>query len=291
MRWRDWLGVGERRWPKDADEEVLRPAKTLWDWLQLLIVPVILVGVSLWWSSSQNSRDKSRAEQVRQDTALSDYIQRMSGLMLHEKLLTAKPPNPLSGQPALAVIARTVTLTSLRLLDGERRGKVVLFLREASLIINQDSGPRVWLKDADLSGADLTFADLRGADLSGADLTFADLRGADLSGAALRGADLTDADLRGADLPRANLFQAALRGAFLRDADLTGATLTGAYLTFADLRGADLPDANLSGAFVTGADLEDADLRGADLTGATLTGADLTDAKLRGAKGLPKTTP
>jgi Pentapeptide repeats (8 copies) len=276
MRWRDWLGVGERRWPKDADEEVLRPAKTLWDWLQLLIVPVILVGVSLWWSSSQNSRDKSRAEQVRQDTALSDYIQRMSGLMLHEKLLTAKPPNPLSGQPALAVIARTVTLTTLRLLDGERRGKVVLFLREASLIINQDSGPRVWLKDADLSGADLTFADLRGADLSGA---------------ALRGADLTDADLRGADLPRANLFQAALRGAFLRDADLTGATLTGAYLTFADLRGADLPDATLSGAFVTGADLEDADLRGADLTGATLTGADLTDAKLRGAKGLPKTTP
>ena len=45
MRWRDWLGVGERRWKKAPDEEV-QPAKTLWDWLQLLIVPAILIGVT-----------------------------------------------------------------------------------------------------------------------------------------------------------------------------------------------------------------------------------------------------
>ena len=289
MGWREWTGVGERRW-KTAPNEQVQPAKTLWDLLQLLIVPVILVGVSLLWSASQTASDNKRedrriaadqvaAAQARQDAALVNYIQRMSGLMLHEKLLTAKPPKLLSGQPNPAVwsVARTVTLTSLLRLDGERRGRVVLFLQEASLI-DQNSGTRVRLKDADLTGADLTDADLRDADL--------------------RGTDLTDADLRGADLPGANLFQAALRGAFLKGADLTGATLTGADLTGADLRDADLRGADLSGTFVRGADLTDADLRDADLrgadlrgaclTGADLSGADLRYAKLKGTKGLPK---
>ena len=52
---------------------------------------------------------------------------------------------------------------------------------------------------ADLSGADLSGAYLRGADLSGAYLRGAYLRGADLSGAYLRGAYLSGADLRGAE--------------------------------------------------------------------------------------------
>ena len=54
--------------------------------------------------------------------------------------------------------------------------------------------------NADLRGADLSWADLRGADLRGAYL-----RGADLSGAYLRGADLSWAYLRGADLSGADL--------------------------------------------------------------------------------------
>jgi hypothetical protein len=83
---------------------------------------------------------------------------------------------------------------------------------------------------ADLRGADLNVADLRGADLRGADLNVADLRGADL-----RGADLRGADLRGANLRRADLLGADLNGADLRGADLLGADLNGA-----DLRGAEI---------------------------------------------------
>ena len=91
-----------------------------------------------------------------------------------------------------------------------------------------------WLNDkkggscADLSGADLRYANLRRANLSGADLSGADLRYANLSGANLSGADLSDADLRyanlsGADLRRADLSGADLSGADLRRADLSGA--------------------------------------------------------------------
>ena len=52
MGWRDWTGVGERRW-KTAPNEQVQPGKTLWDFLQLLIVPAILIGVSFAWSASQ----------------------------------------------------------------------------------------------------------------------------------------------------------------------------------------------------------------------------------------------
>jgi hypothetical protein len=113
-------------------------------------------------------------------------------------------------------------------------------------------------------------------DLGGAYLSDTDLRDADLRGAYLCYADLSDTDLRGADL----------RGAYLCDAYLSGTHLSGAYLSAADLRGAylsaaDLCDADLRDAYFGGAVLSGADLRGADLGGADLRGADLCDADLR----------
>jgi len=93
-----------------------------------------------------------------------------------------------------------------------------------------------WLEDrgiiprANLAGADLRGAYLRGANLAGADLRGADLRGADLDGAYLRGASLAGANLDGANLAGANLAGANLDGAYLAGANLAGANLDGAYL-------------------------------------------------------------
>ena len=116
-------------------------------------------------------------------------------------------------------------------------------LSEHSKWINGDGGERANLRRADLSGANLRWADLSEADLRGADL-----RWADLSGANLRGADLSEADLRGASLSGAELRWADLRGANLSGADLRRANLRRADLSEADLRGADLRWADLSGA-------------------------------------------
>ena len=52
---------------------------------------------------------------------------------------------------------------------------------------------RAVLTGADLSGKDLSFAELSGAVLSGADLSFTELSGANLSRAVLSGADLSGA--------------------------------------------------------------------------------------------------
>ncbi|EAZ0732503.1 pentapeptide repeat-containing protein [Salmonella enterica] len=86
---------------------------------------------------------------------------------------------------------------------------------------------------------------MRDANLCGANLRDADLRGANLCGANLRGADLRDANLCGANLRDADLRGANLCGANLRGADLCGANLCGADLRGADLRGANLCGANL----------------------------------------------
>ena len=96
------------------------------------------------------------------------------------------------------------------------------------------------LLEADLRGANLQWANLREADLRGVDLREADLRGVDL-----RGADLYGADLRGANLQWANLWEADLCGANLQWADLRNANLYGADLREADLRGVDLRGADL----------------------------------------------
>jgi len=88
-------------------------------------------------------------------------------------------------------------------------------------LINEDGGERANLSDADLRGANLSWANLREANLSEADL-----RGANLSWANLRGADLREADLREANLRGANLSWANLRGADLREADLREADLS-----------------------------------------------------------------
>jgi uncharacterized protein YjbI with pentapeptide repeats len=149
--------------------------------------------------------------------------------------------------------------------------------RGASIIEEVISG------EADLSGANLSFADLsyatlKGANLNQADLTEAKLSSADLYKANLIGTDLTRANLggeRGVVLRFANLNKANLRAAILREADLVFATLKRANLNEADLSQANLSNANLGGA-----DLRKAYLNEANLTNAGLGGADLTEASL-----------
>jgi uncharacterized protein YjbI with pentapeptide repeats len=277
MRWRwpDWTGVGEKHWPVEPGQEIRRP-KTLWDWLQLLIVPAILLVVVALWNASQASRDKSREDQSRQDATLTAYLNHMSELMLSGKLLEAEVGSP------VRAVARSVTLAMLRRLDGDRKAAVIRFLYEGHLLQIPHEHD-VYLNGADLQGAKLEGAQLRRAFLGdaifmGPDIGLVNLGGANLSGANLGGANLTDAILGGAQLRRAFLGDAILSGANLGVADLSGAKLEGAKLQRAFLGGANLSGANLRDANLTDAYLAKANLRGATLTGANLNGANLVDA-------------
>lgn len=106
---------------------------------------------------------------------------------------------------------------------------------------------KAYLVGRDLTGYDLSLADLAGAKLWDAVLRRANLTGADLSGSVARFATLSGAKLAGA-----NLQDVDLRGASLRRADLTGANLQRAVLRFTSLVEANVAGADLRGAEVYG---------------------------------------
>ncbi len=255
----NWTGLGSYIPPTKAGN--FQRGKTLWDWLQLLIIPAVLaVGGYLFnYTTSRNEQkasvlhnqtEREIASDHQREAALQAYIDNMSELLLHEKLRESGPNDE------VRKIARVRTITVLPRLDAERQGSVLQFLHESGLI---DKGRSI--------------VDLHGADLSGAILDEADLRGADLRGADLKGAFLSGAILDKADLREATLAEVNLSHATLREADLQGA----------DLREADLREADLREAILVKATLIEADLRGAKLWGAKLWATNLSGANLKDA--------
>ena len=275
--------------------------KTLWEWMELLIVPILLAFGGLWFNQQRAQAEHQITLNRQRGTALQAYLDRMANLLDEKELQISEVDDEVRS------IARTWTLAVLQEMDGVRKGLVIRFLYDA-VLISWDIDIIVSLVRADLSKADLIKASLIRADLSetnlsGADLSDADLRGANLSGADLSGANLSDADLRGANLRGAAIDDTTkiaekwrrvweivthnaegwkLSKADLSEAYLSGANLSGANLSGANLSETDLSETDLSGVGLSGAHLRRANLRGANLRGAYLHGANLHGANLRG---------
>jgi hypothetical protein len=203
--------------------------RTLWDWLNLLIVPAVLAlgGYLFTRSESQRSQetaekertvDREIADERRQDDMLQAYLDGMSQLLTDKE----RPLHRAELGDYLSTMARARTTTVLQRLKGERKGSVVQFLYESGLITTTH-----------------TVLTLRGADLGDANLIRANLIRADLS----------EADLNGTNLREANLREANLIYAVLSAADLGGAALNGAeevtneqLRAASSLEGATMPD-------------------------------------------------
>ncbi len=271
--------------------------KTVWDWLQLLIVPLVLALIALVFqrANSRTERQiakdryeqdqqiaKQRYEQDQQialdkqrEDLLQAYLDRMSELLLKEKLRSS------AVDAEVRNVARVRTITILTQLDARRIGYVFAFLREARLMSTTSNNDVVILSGANFrsvnwSQADLSKANLSYAYLGEAKLRLANLNEANLGGVTLLAANLSYAtlgytDLSHAYLGYANLSSATLNNANLNDANLSSATLSHAILFNADLSGADLSEADLSGAYLVGAVVTEEQLKKArSLEGATM---------------------
>jgi hypothetical protein len=160
---------------------------TLWDWIELLIVPAVIAGGGLWFNAQQRAREQRIANERAQDEALQAYLEGVSQLLTDKE----RPLHRAQLGDSLSTVARARTLTVLTRLNGDRKGSVVGFLHEAGLIAKDRPIFRV-------HGSDLREVDLSGADLSGAYLSWTDLSGAHLSGANLgRGTAFTDVNSHG----------------------------------------------------------------------------------------------
>jgi uncharacterized protein YjbI with pentapeptide repeats len=259
---------------------------TVRDWLQLLIVPLMLALITVGFAWYQNARqndiedrraqaERDLAEQRAQDEALQAYLDQMNTLLLEHDLRNSKEDG------GVRTLARARTLTVLEAVDSSRKTRLMQFLTEAELVQEgNETDPIIPLTGAALRGAYLGDANLPGANLEAANLkranlSFAFLGEATLEGANLKGANLEAAYLRYADLSpsikmgetgefhsgkahvRTQVDPTNLKGANLRSADLSYALLSAANLKGVDLGGTN-PRANLKGAILDYANLKGA---------------------------------
>jgi uncharacterized protein YjbI with pentapeptide repeats len=282
--------------------------KSLWDWLQLLFVPILLTIGGFWLNQIQKSREEKTTQERGQierqiandnqrEAALQVYIDKMSELLLEKDLRGSAQDDE------VRKIARVRTLTILLHLDvdGVRKRRVLHFLYESDLI--EKEKPIISLDGADLRWADLHRANLNKINFLGTHLSEAvpddEHRGKFLEKTLIQFEealselfevkkeqfldevarsrdDLGGVALSGVNLKKADLFRANLGGADLSRANLVEADLSLAYLSKANLRGAKLDFA----------DLRWADLNGANLDGAYISRVDLSRANLKDAKNI-----
>jgi len=207
--------------------------KTLWDWMELLIIPLFLAGGVFYLNRSERTTEREIAIDRQQEAALQSYLDRMTELLLEKDLGNTE-------NEEVRLVAKTRTLTVLRGLDGQRKRYVLQFLRDARLL-----GALVPVKSPvfNLEGADLRYADLRDADLSSIDLhetnlQYADLRGVRLFETNFKKANLRYANLQNASLSRSFFIETDLSNANMRNVFFKDTNVTDAILQFADLKGA-----------------------------------------------------
>jgi hypothetical protein len=154
-----WTGFDQFK----VDKHV-QPAKTLWDWLSLLIVPFVLALGGYLFNKSENRRTLAQADHRREEDVLQAYLDQMRQLLLEKGQPLRQPKADNEARTA----ARVGTLTTLERIHHfpDKKGIIVKFLSECSLLEKQD---------AVVSVVSLEGANLRGAKLGGAQLCDADL--------------------------------------------------------------------------------------------------------------------
>lgn len=220
--------------------------RTLWDWLELLVIPGFLAIIAFVFNRAERDRDHIRELDRQRENALNNYYDQI------ERLISTGLEANTSGNQLLE-IARGRSLSTLRMLDGYRKGLLFMFLYDIGLITSNPSeqkGPLISLKNADLSGLILGSTHfgprsqfghpigLNGIDLSEADLRKAklsDLRlyNMNFSGANLSAADLKNVVIANSDLTATNLNHSNLSNAYLTDCSLINCNLSNANLSFA----------------------------------------------------------
>lgn len=248
QRFKDWTGFFAYTDP----EGDYHRGKTLWDLLQLLIIPLVLAGVGLLFNRSETIRQESISLDRQQEEALQSYLNNMENLLFERNLRTADRNSEVRD------IARARTLTVLHGLDPGRKSAVITFLYEAALIYKSNASSNVSYPIIGLGGADLVGADLKYTLLDQVSFRGANLNNAQLQGSHLWDADLVHADLVGANLERAYLWHTSFFRANLQEANLWGADLEYTSFLFSDLQNADLRYTHLQGTNFEGANLTNA---------------------------------
>ncbi|MEM6453393.1 MAG: pentapeptide repeat-containing protein [Cyanobacteria bacterium P01_D01_bin.105] len=182
MRFPEWTGFQEKK---------------LWDWLDLLLVPLMLAaGIFVLESAESRRQEYNLAEQYKQQI-LRDYFNELNAIVFDQQKFDALKNSKIYAPERELLGSRT--LAALEVLEGDekRKSQIIRFIGNSSL------SPLIPIRRANLANLDLSYVDLYKADMRRVSLAGTSLIGANLKGAYLCDADLSNADFTGANLDNA----------------------------------------------------------------------------------------
>lgn len=200
------------------------------------------------------------------DAQKADYQARIEEAVATAKSVDTKITN------AVAAMMEQIAAGSAQLLEPALLASPTVWTRELIEAAYASAQP---LKKQHFIGLDLSGIDLSRAELAGTHFETCQLLLANLSGAQLQSCLFTDSDLSGVDLHDTQLHTAVFQRCRLDDGRFAGARLEALYAT-----GCSLLRAQLAQAYLPQAQFVDCVLSQSDLSGAELTGASFQDCSL-----------
>ncbi|TRU89116.1 MAG: pentapeptide repeat-containing protein [Microcystis novacekii Mn_MB_F_20050700_S1] len=226
--------------------------KSFWDWLQLLIIPLMLALGAFYLNSAADFRDYQIAQEQKHQEILTDYFSKMQDLIVETKKSKQTPGSKESNSEEGLLLefrptAQALTLSVLEQLDGKRKGKVIIYLAESQLITvdNNEPYPQPEIK---LDGANLKGMVLNDVDqvvkngnklrviINKSDMTDSRfkriglLANSDLKGSNFSNSILTSVDFTNANMPQAKFIKGKINNVSFTDTNLKETIFDGVKL-------------------------------------------------------------
>jgi uncharacterized protein YjbI with pentapeptide repeats len=314
------IGVKETR---DNVTEFFEPPKTIWDLLDLLIVPLALAAGAAYLDLSNKKRQFAIEEERLKDARYRNYLSSMEKLILEHGLLEQNP------ESSCQYLAQAYTRDVIKEINGMRIGELLDFLESYRLDLIDPERPQISLRGLRFKKAIMSFRNIRRVNLAEvilhrsewnkctcdeiyapyakffrATIHKANFNNCNFENVEFKYSDLRDTifdscKLNGADFFRTNLTGTVFKNCELRNVNWEKSKgLDKKYRLYIeiidgneikkdypsiDLSGMVFKEADLSGKNLAGADLSHCDFSDANLRGANLHAARLRQAKFRGA--------
>ena len=247
--WADWTGFREYTGSIAKEDR----GKTLWDVLELVIIPVGGALIAYFFNKSLKENEQRLIDErvkiereilidQQREIALQSYM-----MTMHNLIEKNDPCHSLPGDEIRNFVT-TITQSTLNKLDGKRKGLVIKFLYGANFLYRKD--PIVSLEYSDLSDIDLSNTDLESINFKLATLKNANFYQTKLKNASFEKVFLDSTKFYSTNLNNADFSYAYGENVIFDLAVLSNANLENSYFPKASFDSADLTDANFEYAYL-----------------------------------------
>lgn len=210
--------------------------KKLWDWLDLLIVPVSLILLGWLYKTYEKTKEEIKEIENKQNEILDSYFRIISEFISNSNLLDTNK------NKESRVIARTRTIVALENLEGERKGQVLQFLYESNLIDNEK--------------INILGANFKCLQVSGIVLRKLTIKGVYFCNSNFENTFLDKSRFISCDFTNTNFNKSSMEDTSFEYSNLSKCKLSNIDLTKVNFEGSNLNDADLSNSIINRSQLD-----------------------------------